>query len=229
MSSQSLRDFILNYPYPAFILDAKPAVGHLGPSLEPTLANKHFNILLGTNSKAHKPTSWLELFESVDDVKQFTLWVFGSRGACGSDQHMFTVNLKPPWVSSESSRVTLQLIKAAIPHETWTIISFPLSTLPPDFNLDSPPALDAGQSIHHSLSANLDFPPPSNLGEIKSSHSTSLGHRPSGFHISDRDESKASPEMVQEHKELFNNFPWHETPLGARDTWPVALRCYSTH
>ena len=102
MSRQNLRDFILKYPYPAFILDAKPAVGHLGQSLEPTLANKHFNRLLRTNSEADILTSWLELFESVDDVKQFTFWVFGSGDAHGNGQPMFTVNLKLSWVSPES-------------------------------------------------------------------------------------------------------------------------------
>ncbi|KAF8324461.1 uncharacterized protein EI90DRAFT_3129926 [Cantharellus anzutake] len=234
MSDQNLRDFILKYPYPAFVLDAKPAVGHLGPSLKPSLSNKHFRRLLRVKNKAHALTSWLELFGSVDDVKHFTLWVFGSGGTYEESQPTFTVNLVLSWARPEYSHVKLQLIKTAVPHEVWVITSLPLSPLPPSSTPESTAAPVARQSIQLPVPVNLRIPHPRSISatpDLKSSGNRPLviDHQDHTFHPLHTADSGVSPEMIQEHKQLFKNFPWHETALGAPETWPVALHCYTSY
>lgn len=238
----SLGDFVSCYPFPAFVLDAKPVSGNYGISLKPLVTNLPFRqVFVGPNSSPEVSSGleWLQNLSSVQKTQELALWLTPLTET--ATKAAFEIELSPSWASNEYLPIRLQLIKTVC-QGSLAIVTLPLSELPPVLP-PSPKTLASEtktRSLKRPASANLrlrDFPPPNVMISSASTPPSSIqsvtpaseaeGHTAQHFVPQPNFEPIAS--RYDEIHRMMVEYPWETTSLGARDSWPDYLKSISKY
>lgn len=232
----SLRDFVSNYPFPAFLLSAKPNIGNYGTSLSPAFSNAHFRRLVTGNEAAQESettTMWMQALGTVEVTKKFSLWLMPAADSQGVESPVLDVELSPQWISRDLLPIKLQLVKTLC-RGYWVVTSSPMSTpLPLPQTIRPPQGKPSGLRRPASVGMRLpNFPPTNHLiTSPGSSPDTLLDESPS-VNVSSppppRFETTAS-DCDAEVRRMLQEFPWKDTPLGPLESWPDTLKCISKH
>lgn len=232
----SLRDFVSNYPFPAFLLSAKPAVGNYGTSLQPALSNAHFRRLVTGNEAAQEAETnimWMQALGTVEVTKNFSLWLMPATDSPVVESPVLDVSLSPSWIPRDLLPIKLQLVKTLC-RGYWVVTSSPLSTqLPPPQTVKPLHTKPAGLRRPASAGMKLpNFPPVNPMAKSPQSSPDTLHEESPSINVSSppppRFETTAS-DCDAEVRRMLQDFPWKDTPLGPLDTWPDTLKCISKH
>lgn len=236
----SLRDFILSYPFPAFLLPAKPASGNYGISLKPLVTNLPFrHIFVGPHSglDASRDLEWLHGISSVQKTQELALWL--TPLAETATKASLIIELNPSWAPSEYLPIKLQLIKT-ICQDSLAIVTLPLSELPP-LPPPSPKTLAVEtktRSLKRPASANLrllDFPPPNVIISSASTPPSSIQSVTPSSDAEGHTAQQSVPElnfeptapMYDETHRMMVEYPWETTSVGPRESWPGYIKSVS--
>lgn len=228
--SVSLKEFILSYPFPAFLLSAKGDLNIYGPSLLPTFTNVPFRALLvgpGTATEESVASAWIESLSTVSMAKTFSLWLVPPPG----DQqapYPLVIELNLSWAPRELSQVKLQLVQTFC-EGSWVITTVPLHPLPPSSSST------AVEDVTHTRRPAL---PSLRLNDLPHPHivscSTNAGSSPADALeplSANAAESPTHFEPTHSHSEeiarLIEEYPWEQTVLGPKDSWPESMRSIS--
>lgn len=170
-----------NYPYPAFLLPAKPEKGRFGQSLAPLFANERFHrVFSGVDfaSETQSASDWASALGSAENAKVFSYWLAdleyasyasaasndsGSQTQSSSDISVnqertpLELQFSPSWAPDGFGVIKLQLVKTLCNDRTWAITTVPLTPLPPV----PPPQVTSGLGVSGSGKPRSSSPPSS--------------------------------------------------------------------
>lgn len=238
----SLRDFVSSYPFPAFVLSAKPAPGNYGISLRPLVTNLPFRqvfISPHNTQEASSSLEWLQGLSSVQKTKELALWLTPLPETTTKASSVLEIELQPSWVQSEYLPIKLQLIKTVC-HDSLVIVTLPLSQLPPVL-FPSPKTLATEmktRSLKRPASANLvlpDFPPANVMISSASTPPSSIQSITPSRDAEDHSiqdsvpepEFEPTPSKYNEIHQMMAEYAWETTSLGPRDSWPGYVKSVS--
>lgn len=183
----SVRDFVSNFPFPAFLLSAQPNIGNYGTSIAPVCTNAHFRRLVTgveNATEVRTKTSWMEALSTVETSRKFSLWLMPppsderqSNPSSSNDisnpatlGSTLDIELHPSWVAKEYLPIKLQLVKTLC-RDYWAITSTPLSPLSP---IQTAQTIEPSPALRRPASMGLRLPnfPPSPMNSHSSTRST---------------------------------------------------------
>jgi hypothetical protein len=232
--SVSLKEFISSYPFPAFLLSAKGGPSIYGPSLLPVFTNIPFRALFVGSEAATEESvanAWIVSLSTVSMAKTFSLWLVPPPPEDKQVPYPLVIELNLSWTPLELSHVKLQLVQTYC-GDSWVITTVPLSPLPPS---SSWTAVEDTTQIRRPMLAN---PRLNNLPHpliVPCSTNAAPGSSPADTLEQLSVKAAEGPthfEPIHSHSEeiarLMEEYPWEQTVLGPKDSWPESMRSLST-
>lgn len=158
MSGISLKDFLSSYPYPAFLLPAKPTKDIAESSLTPIFANVYFHRVFSGADAVSDPQAnadWASTLSFGGNAEKLSGWLANlneysstssqiADGSGLSSSNTFSSSHKKldhpsilelsfhlVWSTNDTKPIRLQLVKTLCHDSTWAITTVPLTPIPP--------------------------------------------------------------------------------------------------
>lgn len=224
----SLRDFIHSYPFPAFLLSGTSTrdvdgSGSRGMSLVPLFTNTQFRCLFtgtDTGTDVSISSAFMDALGSVDAGRRLSMWLMPPTN--GDEQELFlTLDFNPQWIPHELLPVKLQLVKTRC-RDLWAVTTVPLSSLP---QIQSTARVDNGPTLEHPAPANMRISDIPTLGDLLDSKAVSLGG--GSLQSQQLEGLEPVPPRHEEIERLMITYPWEQTVLGPRESWPDSMKTIS--